>query len=111
MRAGQLHDLISIEQPAVSGVTALNENVIAWTEFCTAYVESMPLRASETVQANQRFSENVVRLRGRFEDLAGIDSTMRLTFGGVIYQIRTVTPDYQGRVWTIIEAFIQDAAA
>jgi SPP1 family predicted phage head-tail adaptor len=93
MRAGSLRWRIAIEQ-SVSSQNTLGEPVQAWIKLTEVWAEKLDLIGREYFAAQQTLGESVTRFRMRY--VAGIDSRMRVTCNGDVYNIISVA-DPNGR--------------
>jgi SPP1 family predicted phage head-tail adaptor len=113
MRAGALRNVIDIEQQSETGRNALNEPIVSWTLWRQVYCEKFARRGAERYDdgTSQRYAEAVFRFRCRYQDVEGIDATMRIVFEGQVYDIRAILPDDQRREDCIIDATLQNGSA
>ena len=65
-----------------------------WTQVATVWAERVTQRSAEAVAAAQVYDDHVVELRIRYR--TDVQTTWRLEWGGVGYDIVTVEP-YGGR--------------
>lgn len=111
MRAGALKNLVTIQQRQETSRSALNAPVYSWPTWRQAFCEITTRRGGEFVdeKAQQRFTQVLYRFRFRFEDVDGVDSTMRIVGeDGEIFRIVNILPDEQFRRDCIVEAVTQN---
>ncbi|MFK7695401.1 phage head closure protein [Paenibacillus sp. HJGM_3] len=95
MEAGRLRHRITLEQFTTSpdGAGGVTE---AWVAFETVWAAVEPLRGREMVEHQQIQSGVTHRVRRRYR--SGINSKMRIKFGGRIFRIDSViNPDERNR--------------
>lgn len=109
MRSGALRNVIDIQQATETGRNGLNEPIVSWTLWRQVFCEKTTRRGSERFDdgTNQRYAEAMFRFRCRYQDVDGIDATMRIVFEGQVYDIRAIMPDDQMRSDCLIEATLQ----
>jgi len=87
MRAGQLRNLVIIEQPSLSK-NEIGEVVPSWSTFCSCWAAIEPAVGRSYYAANQLESKVDGRVRIRYRE--GILPTMRIKFGERILSIVSV---------------------
>ena len=110
MRGGALRNLLTIRRKVQVGVSKLNEPITVWEDWrvdvpCEVEVR----RGREHFANNQRFSEEIWRFRVRYDEVIGLDASMRVSHEGMTFDIKAPLPDGQRRADIIIEATLQDA--
>lgn len=112
MRIGGQRCLITVQRKVQVGVDKLNAPVVEWQDwrpeiFCEVEVR----RGKEQFDAasKQRFSEEVWRFRTRFDEVRGIDNSMRVQHEGSTFDIKSVLPDGQRHLDCVIECTVQDS--
>lgn len=110
MRAGSLHHQITIERKVQVGVDSLNAPNMVWQTWRTPFCSVEVRRGREHFDAatKQRYSEEVWRFRTHYDEVNGIDASMRISHSGNYYNIKAVLPDDQWRRECVIEATVQD---
>ncbi len=90
MEAGKLRHRVTIQQLVAGSPQQLpnGEPDVTWTDYLTMWASVEPLRGRELMLAQQMQSEVDVRIRLRYR--GGITADMRVTFGGVNYDIKSV---------------------
>lgn len=92
MRSGALRHRVLIEQPVIDRDPATGEMVETWATYAASVpCEIVPLSGREFLQSGANQSELTARATVRWD--AGLNTTMRLTHEGRIYQITAVLPD------------------
>jgi len=112
MRSGAKKHYIEVERQVQMGVTELNEPVKVWEVFAECFCEVTTLRGKEQFDqsAKRRISEDVYRFRAGFEDLEGVDETMRVDHAGQKYDIKAILPDAQDHGEIIVECTLRDGS-
>ena len=87
MDAGRLKDRIVIQQKSIT-YDDLNAPVDSWSNFATVWSEFSPARGNEKLIAAQlrEVQTFIVTIR----HLDGLDTTMRIQFGGENYDIQNI---------------------
>lgn len=88
MRAGLLRHQIVIEQRAVAALDGYGGNSAAWQTFATVWAQVEPTTGREYVKDGANKGALLTRFMLRY--LPGVTQQMRVTFGGVQYNIREV---------------------
>lgn len=78
---------------------ALGQRVAGWSDVCTVWAQSQPLRGREFLAASASQSEATVRFRLRYR--AGVTSAMQVVWGGVAYAIVGQPIDVDGGKHTL----------
>lgn len=110
MRSGALRDQLTIQRRVQVGVSALNAPNFEWQDFVTPFCEIAVKRGREhfDVGTKQRYGEDVWIFRVRYDDVAGADESMRISFDSSLFDIRSIRPDRQYRRDVLIECVAQD---
>src|SRR3546814_2213389 len=58
----------------------------------------------------KRYSEDIWQFRTRYDEVKGLDATMKIFHEGNTYDIKAILPDGQSRWDCVIEATVQDGA-
>jgi SPP1 family predicted phage head-tail adaptor len=95
---------VTIEQVAVDQANGLNEPLRTWSTWRTRWAAILPSRGREYASAVERFGETVARFEFDYRDADGILQTMRLRYGGQVYDIKAVLPDHARRRSIVVEA-------
>ncbi len=94
--AGKMTERVTFQQKSVTK-NAIGEEVVTWTDVCTVWAESRPLRGREFYAANQ--TQQVVDVRFIVRQRAGLTVDMRLLWKATPYDITgliTGTGPYDG---------------
>lgn len=112
MRGGALRDQLVIQRHVQAGVNALNEPTMVWQTWAEPFCEVMTRRGREHFDptTRQRYSEDVWRFRVRHFEVIGLDTTMKIEFRDMTFDIKAVLPDAQYSFDVIIECTTQDSA-
>lgn len=94
MQAGKLNQIITIEC-LVEGRDEFGGVVPEWVAVCKPYAHVRFINGREYSRQDVQLSEVTVSFRIR--QRKGLDETMRVRFGGEIYQVSAVLPDAQGK--------------
>lgn len=106
MRIGGQQHPITVQRRVQVGKTSIGEPNFVWQDWRTdvwAQVSSRRGKEQFDPQTKQRFNEEVYHFLTRYEEVIGIDATMRVLHEGGIYEIRNCLPDMQKRSDIIIE--------
>ena len=87
--AGKMTERITFQQKSVTK-NAIGEEVVTWTDVCTVWAESRPLRGREFYAANQ--TQQVVDVRFIVRTRSGLTVDMRLLWKTVPYDITGLIP-------------------
>lgn len=87
--AGKMTERITFQQKSVTK-NAIGEEVVTWTDVCTVWAESRPLRGREFYAANQ--TQQVVDVRFIVRQRAGLTVDMRLLWKAAPYDITGLIP-------------------
>ena len=87
MRAGNLRNYITIQQPTETHDTNL-ELILTWSTFAFAWAEILPLNGREYWTARQTLAETTGKIRIRYID--GITTKMQVIDGTKTYNIEAV---------------------
>lgn len=107
-----LNHPIKIERKIQIGLLDLGDPKYVWQTFVEVFSEVSVHRGREHFDqaTKQRYSEDVWHFRVHYEDVTGIDSSMRVVDeAGQIYDIKSIRPDAEYRQDCIIECTAQDA--
>ena len=87
MKAGKLNRRVLIQYKATTQDASYGTEVVTWTTLATVWAEVQDVLPSRSESRPQgiEIGRNVSRVRTRYR--TDIDSTMRLTIDGDIYQI------------------------
>lgn len=109
MRGGALKHSITIQQRTEVGRNSANERIYEWTTFAEVFCEIVARRGTEfhDEKTGQRYAQTWYKFRCRYFDVEGVTETMRISFDGQIYDIKTVMPELQKKDECIIEAALQ----
>lgn len=113
MRIGSQRGIFTLQRRVQVGVTASNEPNFVWTDwrpeiFCEVTVKRGKEWFNPT--GNVRLSEDVWQFRTRYDEVLGIDASMRIFHENNYYDIKAILPDGQYHRDCIIEATLQDGA-
>ncbi len=110
MRAGALRNIITIERRVQAGVNSLNEPNYTWVTWREPYAAILVMRGKEHFDATtqQRYSETVWRFTVRYDEVIGIDTTMRILHDGMYFDLRAPRPDADRRQDCVLECTLQD---
>lgn len=106
MRIGSQQHPITIQRRVQVGKTSIGEPNFIWQDWrAEVWSEISSKRGKEQFdpQTKQRFSEEVYHFRTRYEEVIGVDATMRVLHESGIFEIRNCLPDMQKRSDIIIE--------
>lgn len=110
MRAGALRNPIEIQRKVQVGVDSLNAPKMVWQVWRDPLAELTVLRGREHFDplTKQRYSEEVWQFRVRYDEVVGVDATMKVVYDGNTYDIKAIRPDGQKRTDCILECVVQD---
>lgn len=112
MRVGKFRNLIEVQRFVVIGKDELGGDVGAWQIFKKVWAEIAQWRGSTAQSADfQRYQKATVRFRARWSEVQGVAAPMRISYGGEVYEIRSILPDDQMRHDCLIETTVQDRTA
>jgi SPP1 family predicted phage head-tail adaptor len=94
MQAGRLSTPIVIQQQTTT-TDAIGQPLTQWSDFAAVWSNVRHLSGSEAIKAGA--SVSTVQASMRVRQLAGITAGMRVVAGGVVYQIKSVIPDFVRR--------------
>lgn len=94
MQAGKLNSRIAIEQRSTTQ-DATGQPVETWTTVATVWAHIRLLSGVEAIKADADTS--ITKASIRIRKSAGIDAGMRVSHGGILYDIEAVLPDEAGR--------------
>ncbi|TCU34162.1 phage head completion protein [Rhizobium azibense] len=113
MRIGGQWNLMTVQRRVQIGTTAANEPNFVWQNwrpdiFCEVTVK----RGKEQFDpvGKKRYSEDVWQFRTRYDEVRGLDATMKIVHEGNTYDIKAILPDGQKQWDCVIEAVLQDGA-
>jgi SPP1 family predicted phage head-tail adaptor len=112
MRIGALRGLLTIQREVQVGVDKVNAPVMHWQDwrpdvFCE--VEVRRGKEQFDTASKQRYSEEVWRFRTRYDEIIGIDNSMRVLHEGSTFDIKAVLPDGHRHIDCVIECTLQDS--
>lgn len=110
MRAGALRNPIEIQRRVQVGVDSTNAPNMVWQMWRDPLAEITVLRGREHFDplTKQRYSEEVWHFRTRYEEVVGVDASMRVVYDGNEYDIKAIRPDGEKRIDCILECVVQD---
>lgn len=111
MHVGGFNHPLTIERKIQVGTSTLNEPNYVYQTFAEPFAEITTRRGREHFDpaTKQRYSEVVYHFRCHYDDVVGIDATMRVTDeDGQRYDIKALLPDAESRQDIIIECTLQD---
>lgn len=85
MRAGELRELVTIQHKGTPVRDAAGGETITWTTFATRSAAVDPINGREYVALRAAQSDISIRFRLRY--LTGVDTSMRVLWKGVAYEI------------------------
>ena len=94
MHIGQLNNRVTIEQLS-AGVDSIGQPVMTWTMLAQVWASIRFIKGLEAIQGGMEGSLSHVSLRIRYK--ASITPAMRVTHGGLTYQIKAILPDLAGK--------------
>ncbi|TJW14456.1 MAG: hypothetical protein E5W82_10800 [Mesorhizobium sp.] len=111
MRGSALRNPIEIQRKVQVGVDSLNAPNFVWQTWRSPLAEIEVRRGREHFDpaTKQRYSEEVWRFRTRYEEVVGLDTTMRIVHNGMNFDIKAPLPDGQFQRDCIIECTVQDS--
>lgn len=111
MRGSALRNSIEIQRKVQVGVDSLNAPNFVWQTWRTPLCEIEVRRGREHFDpgTKQRYSEEVWRFRTRYEEVVGLDTTMRVVHNGMNFDIKAPLPDGQFQRDCVIECTVQDS--
>lgn len=99
--AGRMDQRITIQR-RVSGVDAYGQESQGWLDVVTIWAEAMTKRGREYIAAGQQQASALVVFRVRYRADLLQDSSMRVVWGGVAYDVVEPPQDVNGQK-TMIE--------
>jgi hypothetical protein len=114
MRNGVRKNSITIEVATQIGTDEANDPIVTWGPWRSGVLAGVEARRGAELfdpETKQRYSEVYFRFRCALSDVSGINSTMRISFEGQMYDIRNILPDTQRHEECIIEASLQDGSS
>lgn len=111
MRGSALRNQIVIQRLVQVGVDALNSpNMVAQT-WRSPFAEITVKRGREHFDpaTRQRYSEEVWLFRTRYDEVTGINATMKIVHAGMTFDIKAIRPDGQFQRDCTIECTVQDS--
>lgn len=109
MRGGKLRAEVQILHKVEGATDEYGVPSITWATFVTANAHVYLKRGGEQFKNGVSYSEDVAVFTFRYEDVDGLNSTMRISFEGQIYEIKAVLPDLLKHRSTIVDAVIYNA--
>jgi SPP1 family predicted phage head-tail adaptor len=103
MTAGKRKHQIVIQQATTTNDSETNEPIQTWATWRTVQAGVEIRRGREFFENGQRFSETIGKFLCYHYDVDGITSTMRISFDGNLYDIKSIVTDYLRRRDTLIE--------
>ncbi|WP_370677637.1 phage head closure protein [Pleomorphomonas sp. PLEO] len=80
-----------------------------WPVFIEANASVFIKRGGEQFKNGVSYSADTAVFTFRYEDVDGINSTMRINFDGQLYEIKSILPDLMKHESTIVDAVIYNA--
>ncbi|WPE19958.1 putative Ig domain-containing protein [Shinella zoogloeoides] len=111
MRIGSQRCLFTVMRRVQVGVTRSNEPNFVWQDWRPdVFGEVAVKRGKEQFDpvGKKRYAEDVWQFRTRYDEVAGIDATMKVSHEGNVYDIKAILPDGQRHIDCLIEATLQD---
>lgn len=90
LQAGKMRERVTLYSRGAAAPDAMGQAVFAWVEIATVWAELVPLRATEVFAGQQVTAQTIHKFRIRAR--SGIDTTCRLEWQGVGYDITGVQP-------------------
>lgn len=111
MRGSALRNQIDIQRKVQVGVDSLNAPNMVWQTWRSPLCEVEVRRGREHFDpaTKQRYSEEVWRFRVRYEEVVGLDTSMKIVHNGMNFNIKAPLPDGQFQRDAIIECTVQDS--
>lgn len=112
MHSGGMNHPITIQRKVQIGLLALGDPNYVWQTFLEPFAEVTVVRGREHFDQStkQRYSEDVWHFRCHYEDVVGLDASMRvLDEFDQVFDIKSIRPDAENRQDCIIECTAQDA--
>lgn len=109
MRGGALRNSMAIQRQIQMGVSSINEPIFVWQTWRAPYCEVEVRRGKEQFNpaTKQRFSEEVWKFRVRYDEVVGLDTSMRVLYDGMTFNIKASLPDGHRHVDCVIECTVQ----
>ncbi len=113
MHPGGLNHPVTIERKVQVGTKSLGDPNFVWQTFLDpVFTEIKVTRGREHFDQStkQRYSEDIYLFRCHYEDIVGLDATMRVVDeDDRIFDIKSIRPDAEERQDCIIECTLHDA--
>lgn len=88
MMPGKMDRNITIQKPTYAVSTTTNQREISsWATFKTVWAALVNKQSMEVVEEGQMVFKNVHEFKVRYNDVSGITSDMRISYGSDIYNI------------------------
>ncbi len=113
MRVGSQRGLFTLRRRVQVGVSASNEPKFIWQDWRPdIFSEVSVKRGKEQFDpvAKKRYSEDVWLFRTRYDEVAGVDATMKIAHEENVYDIKAILPDGQKQWDCVIEATLVDGS-
>lgn len=94
MNIGSLNRRVTIKK-LTDGQDAIGQPVQTWTDVATVWANIKHKNGAETIRADQDVSIVQASIRIRYR--TGVTAAMRVHHDSVIYEIKAVVPDAEGR--------------
>ena len=88
--AGSLDRRIAFERATASQASPSGEQVLTWAAEATVWAEVTPLGGRELFQAQALEAKADTRFRIRYRAGITTDETLRISYGGRVYDLRSV---------------------
>lgn len=112
MRIGSQRCIIDIQRRMQIGLDKLRHPIFAWSNWRSKIFAEIEVRRGKEQfdpTSRIRYSEDVYRFRTRFDEVVGIDASMRVLHDDSVFDIKAILPDVHRRIDCIIECTTQDA--
>ena len=107
MRNGKRRHVIEIQRQVQVGTLGIGEKNFVWQTWREIFAELEVRRGKEFLSGNQRVSEVVWRFHVRYEEVVGLDASMRVVHEGMTFDIKSPLPDGQFHRDCVIECTLQ----
>lgn len=113
MRIGSQRAIFTLRRRVQLGVTESNDPKFVWQDWRPdIFCEVSTKRGKEQFDpvGKKRYSEDIWQFRTRYDEVVGIDATMKIFHEGNLYDIKAILPDAQMHWDCLIEATLVDGA-